>query len=133
MTRRLRLGLQLDLILLDNSFKTRNVLNEAIAGETEKVIAELRILEVDFEQPILGDGQHLAVLDAFDRLRPSVVGREKAQFAHNAPGRKFDADFFDQKFSGNRKVHLVRRLSFAKQHIAAAIVTPVHKRLQPIH
>src|SRR5208283_2068801 len=121
-----------DLSLRDASLKTCNVLQQALGGKTEKVVAELRILEIDFEQSVIGDSQHGAILDTFDRLRPSVVRREKTQFAHNAPGRKFDADFFNQKFSGDRKVHLIGRLPFAKQHVAAAIVTPVHKRLEPV-
>src|SRR5580704_9386202 len=102
----LRCSLQLSLVLLDDCFKPRNVLDQAIAGETEKVIAELRILEIDFEQPVVGDGQHLPALDTFDGLRPFVVGRDETKLPHETPRRQLDADFGDEKFSGDRQVHL---------------------------
>ena len=40
---------QLELILLNNPFKTRYVLEKTLAAEAKKIIAELGILEVDFQ------------------------------------------------------------------------------------
>ena len=81
---------------------SRDVLQQAIAGEAKEEIAELRVIEVDFQQPVIGDGQHLAALYTFDRLRPSVIGCDKAKFAHQTTGRQFDADLTHEKFSRNR-------------------------------
>ena len=40
--------------LCNDSFQPRNVLQQALAGQDEKVITELRILKVDFENPETG-------------------------------------------------------------------------------
>src|SRR6516165_9402470 len=92
-------GLTRGLFLRDNSFQPRDVLKQALAGQNQEVIAELRILKVDFEQPVICDGQHLSILDTFDRSRSPVVGRKEAKLTHDTSRRKFDADLGDQKSS----------------------------------
>src|SRR4051812_38874147 len=74
-----------------------DVLQQPLAGQHQEVIAELRILEVDLEQPVVGDRQHLAVLDAFDRSGAPVVRREEAEFAHERSGQDLDVDLLDQE------------------------------------
>src|SRR5262245_44303699 len=85
--------LQADPALLDNFFKPRDVLQKTFAGEAEKIIAELWILEVDLQQPVIGHGQDFAILSAFDRLRPSIVRRQEAELTHETSGRDLDAEF----------------------------------------
>ena len=41
--------------LCDNSFQSRDVFQQALAGQDQEVIAELRILKVDLEQLFVGD------------------------------------------------------------------------------
>src|SRR5262245_20420168 len=82
-----------DPALLNNLFKTRDVLQKTFAGEAEKIIAELRILEVDLQQSVIGHGQDFTILSAFDRLRPSIVGRQEAELTHETSGRDLDAEF----------------------------------------
>ncbi len=65
------------LIFLHDALEPRNVLQQALAGETEQVVAEFRILEVQLEQRFIGDGQDVAVLDALDRLRTPVFRRNE--------------------------------------------------------
>src|SRR5262249_3015044 len=64
----------LRLVLIDNSLQTPDVLQQTLRAQAQEVVAEFWILEVDFEQPIVGDGQHLPILGAFERLRTPVVG-----------------------------------------------------------
>src|SRR5262245_8255896 len=59
-------ALGLRLVLIDNSLQPRDVLEQTLGAQSQEVIAELRILEVDLEQPVVGDGQHLPVLGAFE-------------------------------------------------------------------
>ena len=68
-------GLRRDFVLRNDSVKPRDILQQALAGQDEKVIAELRVLKVDLEQLLISDGQDMAILGAFDRRRPPVVGR----------------------------------------------------------
>ncbi len=49
------------------------ILEQAIAGEAKKIVSEFRILQINFMQLVVGNRQHFAILDAFDRLRPVVV------------------------------------------------------------
>ena len=58
--------------LCNNSFQPRNVLQQALAGQDEKVITELRILKVDLEQLFIGYGQHYARLRCIRRSRFAV-------------------------------------------------------------
>jgi hypothetical protein len=41
------------LLLRDDSFQPCNVFQEALTGQDEEVIVELRILKVDFKQPFI--------------------------------------------------------------------------------
>jgi hypothetical protein len=50
--------------LRDNAFEPRDIFQEALAREHEKVITELRVLKVDLEQLLVSDAQHMPVLDA---------------------------------------------------------------------
>src|SRR5882757_2741517 len=92
-------------LLCDSSFQPRDVLQQALAGQDEEVIAELRILEVDFKQPFISYGQHLPVLYTFDRRGSPLIGRKEAKFTHKTSRRKFNADFRDQKLSCDRQEH----------------------------
>ena len=58
--------------LCNNSFQPRNVLEQALAGQDEKVITELRILKVDLEKLFIGYGQHYARLLCTGRSRFAV-------------------------------------------------------------
>src|SRR5215472_14137541 len=104
----------LRLVLIDNSLQTRDVLEQTLGAQPQEVIAELRILEVDFEQPVVGDGQNLPILGAFERLRTPVVGCEKTKFAYEPSGRELDAQFGHQEFSGHCKEHFIGAVPFAE-------------------
>ena len=82
-----------------------------MAGQDEKIIAELRILKVDFKQPFISYGQDLSVFNALDRHGSSVVRRKEAKFAHDASWRKLDADFLDQKLSRDGERHFGSRIT----------------------
>ena len=88
--------------LCNDSFQPRNVLQQALAGQDEKVITELRILKVDFEELFIGYGQHYPVFYALDGRGSLFIGSKEAKFAHETSRRKFDADFRDQKLSCDR-------------------------------
>jgi hypothetical protein len=88
-----------DFVLRDDRVEPRNVLQQALTGEDEKIIAKLRILEVNLEQLLVGDGQNLAVFDTFDCRRSAVVGCQETKLAHQTSRRKFDAYFLHQEFS----------------------------------
>ena len=82
-------------LLRKRLFQPRDVLQETLAGQNEEVIAELRVLEVDLEQPVIGDRQHVAVFETFDGRGAPVVGRQESQFAHQVSGGQLDADLLD--------------------------------------
>ena len=52
-----------DPALLNDFFKTRDILQKTFAAEAEEIIAELWILEVNFQQPVIGHGQDFAILN----------------------------------------------------------------------
>src|ERR1700750_3453626 len=103
--------------LLNNLFKTRDILQKRFAGEAEEIIAELWILEVNFQQSVIGHRQDFAILNAFDRLRPSIVGRQEAELTHETSWRDLDAELGHEKFCANGEEHFISRLSLAKQHV----------------
>src|SRR5215475_3704947 len=99
-------------LLCESCFQPRDVFlealvvfQEALAGQDEEIIAELRILKVDFKQPFISYGQDLSVFYALDRHGSSVVRRKEAKFAHDASRQKLDADFLDQKLSRDGERH----------------------------
>jgi hypothetical protein len=53
-------------LLCESSFWPRDVLQQTLARQDGELIAELRILEVDFKQSIISYGQHLPVVYTFD-------------------------------------------------------------------
>src|SRR5262249_32976994 len=120
-------------LLCESSFQPRDVLQQTLAGQNEKVVTELRILEVDFEQPLIGYRQHLSVFDTLDCPRTSVVWREEAEFSHKTPGWKLDVDFLDQKLACDRQEHFGRCITPIEQFIAAAIFALGHERFEPFH
>ena len=126
-------GLLRDFVLCDDAFEPRDILQQALAGQDQKVIAEFRILKVDLEQLFVGYDQYLTVLCAFDRPGPPFIGRKEAKFAHEMSRRMFDADFGDQEFSGDRQEHFVSFIVLSEQYIALAIFARCHKRLEPLH
>jgi len=96
-----------DCALCDNSVEPRDIFQHALAGQDEKVIAELRVVKVDLEQLFVGDGQYMPFLGAFNRRCPPVIGRKETKFAHQTSRRKFDTDFFHQEVSGDGQEHFV--------------------------
>src|SRR5215469_14248271 len=99
-------------LLCESSFQPRDVflealvvLQEAVAGQDKEIIAELRILKVDFKQPFISHGQDLSVFYALDRHGSSVVRRKEAKFANDASWRMLDTDFLDQKLTRDRQKH----------------------------
>src|SRR6266404_1469121 len=66
-------GLLLGFVLIDDAFQARDILQQSLRAQAQEVVAEFRILEVDFEQPVIGDGEHFPLFDAFERLRAAVV------------------------------------------------------------
>src|SRR5262245_15086267 len=98
--------LQAGSVLLDDSCELRDVLQKAFAGEAQEILAKLWIMKVDFQQPVIAHGQNFAILSAFDRLCPPVVGRQKAELTDETSGRNLDAEFGHQKFPCNRKEQL---------------------------
>src|ERR1700756_1660373 len=109
------------------------VLQEAMAGQDEEIIAELRILKVDLKQPFISYGQDLSVVYALDRHGSSVVRRKEAKFAHDASWRMLDADFLDQKLTRDRQQHFVGPVAFLEQSVALAIFALGHERFEPFH
>jgi hypothetical protein len=101
-------SLRSGLLLCDDPFQARDVFQEALAGQDEEIIAELRILKVDFK----------AVFYALDRRGSSLIGRKEAKFSHEAPWRKLDADFLDQKPSGGGEEHFGSRITLLEQPVA---------------
>src|SRR5215203_4492563 len=81
-------------VLGNGGVQTRDVLHQALGGQPQEVVAELRILEVELEQPVVCDGEHLAILEAFDGSGPAVFRIDEAKLAHDASGRKLDPNFF---------------------------------------
>ena len=65
---------QLQPILFDYCFKSRIVLQQTIAAEAKEIITKFWILEVNFKQLIIGNDQHLTILNAFHTLRTPVIG-----------------------------------------------------------
>src|SRR6266567_622554 len=49
---------------LDDRRKARIVFEQALAAETQEIISEMGILEAQFQELVIGDGEHLTVLDA---------------------------------------------------------------------
>jgi hypothetical protein len=97
--------------LCESCFQPRDVFLEALAGQDEEIIAELRILKVDFKQPFVSYGQDLSVFYALDRHGSSVVRRKEAKFAHDASWRMLDADFLDQKLTRDGEKHFGSRIT----------------------
>src|SRR6202022_5110462 len=56
-----------DFIFCDNSLEPRDILQKALAGQDQEVIAELRVLKVNLEQLFIGDGEDLGVLRPLTR------------------------------------------------------------------
>src|SRR5690242_12001890 len=83
--------LELPFVLLHHPFETSDVLQQALAGQTEQVVSEFRILEVKLEQRFIRNGEDVAVFEALNRLRPPVLRRSKTELAHNTPGRQLNA------------------------------------------
>ena len=117
---------------LDKTLKARKVLQKAIAGQTKKVVSEFRIVQIDLTQPVVANSQDLAILDALDRLRPVVAGRDKAEFAQDAPGGNFDTNFGHQEFSRHRQEHFRGGVAFVKQHVALLVGSCRHEWPQPV-
>src|SRR3954468_20538301 len=82
-------------ILLDDGGEAGVVFQQALAAETQEIISEVRVLEAQFQELVVGDGEHLAVLGALHRLGPAVVGGEKSKLPDHAPGAELDPDLAD--------------------------------------
>src|SRR6266436_3066583 len=75
-----------EFVLGDNCLEPRDIFQQPLAGQDQEVIAELRILEVDLQQLLIADGQHMPVLGAFDRRRTAVIGVRKPNSPISRPG-----------------------------------------------
>ena len=111
-------GLSRRVLLRESCFQPRDafqealvVFQQALAGQDEEIIAELRILKVEFKQPFISYGQDLTVFYALDRHGSLLIRRKEAQFAHDIPRRKLDADFLDQKLSRDNERHFGSRIT----------------------
>jgi hypothetical protein len=104
-------SLRSGLLFCNDSFQPRDVFQEALTGQYEEVIAELRILKVDFKQPFVSYGQDLSVFYALDRPGSLFVGRKEAKFSHETSWRKLDTDFLDQKLSCDSEEHFGSRIT----------------------
>src|ERR1700747_260040 len=104
-------SLRTGLLLCDDSLQPRDVFQEALTGQDEEVITELRILKVDFKQPFISYGQDLSVFYALDRPSSPIIGRKEAKFSHETPRRKLDADFLDQKLPCDGEEHFGSRIT----------------------
>ena len=47
-----------------------------------------------------------------------LFGVDEAELAHHAARREFNADFGDQKFSGDGEEHFLGDVAFVEQHFA---------------
>ena len=99
------------ILLHYSAFEPREVFKQALAGQDEKVIAELRILKVEFKQPIIAYGEDLSVFYAFDRPGSSVIGRKETNFSHKTPWRNLDVDFLDQEPPCDGEKHFGSRIT----------------------
>src|SRR5262249_7209254 len=93
--------------------ETHDVLEQTRATEAEEIVAKFRILKVKLQQLGVGDGQHFSVLDAFDRLRAPVIGREKPKLADHASWCKLDVELLHQELAGDDQHHLVSASSLS--------------------
>src|SRR6266403_4908197 len=66
-----------EFVLGDNCLEPRDIFQQPLAGQDQEVIAELRILEVDLQQLLIADGQHMPVLGGLDRLITKKIGGKK--------------------------------------------------------
>src|SRR5450631_772005 len=57
-------GLLRRFALRDDTLQPADIFQKPLAGQNQKVIAELRVLEVDLQQLFVGDGQHVRVCGA---------------------------------------------------------------------
>src|SRR5437899_5895575 len=112
---------------LDDSFETRIVFDEALAAQTQEVVPKAWILEIYFQELLIGDGENLAVLDTLDGLGPTVVGRQKSELPDHTTGTELDSDLRHAELAGDDIEHLVRRISLAKEHVVLAILPPRHE------
>src|SRR5690349_7292492 len=118
---------------LDDGGEARIVLEQALAAETQEIISEVRILEAQFQELVIGDGEHLGILDTLDGLCPTVVWSQKSQLPDHAPGPELDPDLAHAELAGDDVKHLVRRIALAKDPLVLAILPSRHERLEPIH
>src|SRR4249919_1670097 len=81
--------------LCDDPFQPRYVLEQALAGQHEEVVAELRVLKINLEQLFIRDCHDLRVFNAFDSRSPPLIWRKEAKFAHETSRRNFHVDFLD--------------------------------------
>src|SRR4029077_13755252 len=89
----------------DNPFQTRYVLEQPLSGQHNKVIAELRVLEINFEQLFISYGHHLPIFNAFDGRGSPLIWSKETKLAHETSRRNLDADFPHQKLSRDRQEH----------------------------
>ena len=95
----------------DDPFQPCDVFQQTPSGQNKEVVAELRILKVNFKQPLIRYAKDLSVFDALDRPGASVIGRKESKFSHDTPRRKLDADFLDQKLPGDDEEHFGSRIT----------------------
>ena len=57
-------------------------MSQLLADQHNKVIAELRILEIKFEQLFISYGHHLPIFNAFDGRGSPLIGSKETKFAY---------------------------------------------------
>src|SRR5262245_8373920 len=88
-------------VLLDDGSEARIVFEQALAAEAQEIIAEVGILEAQFQQLVIGDGEDLAVLDALHGLGAAVVRRQKSKLSDHAPGPELDSNLGHAELAGD--------------------------------
>jgi hypothetical protein len=100
---------------------------------TQEIDAELRVLEIELLQAIVGNALQYRWLDAFERLRARAPGCEQAEFAHERAGKNIDAKLAQSQSAGNDEKHFVGNNAAIEQDFAGIEFSFVHERLQPVH
>ena len=110
-----------------------DIVEQARAGELQEIEAEARILVIEFLELLVVDFQHLALFQAFQRLRSLAVGGEEGEFADDRAIAERDAEFAHQEFSGHHEEHAVGDVALAEHDRARFHVALGRERLDPFH
>lgn len=68
-------------------FEARNIVEETLSRQPQKIETELRVLEIKLFDLLVAGSQNFTVFHALDGLGSPIIGRKKAQVSENLPGR----------------------------------------------